>query len=495
MKCLTMVFFTFAALGAQPCKLPQLTGSRTYPGLAESRFCAPASLQVVKGTAQVLFDDSGSMRGYKSALPPLALWSEQALSQVRQYGMEWTSTRGCYFSASRTLAGCTTPSLTPSRFRGAAATTLNVAIDSAAQYDLTVLFTDGASASGGGSADCAAGVDAACVARAMARVLVPRPGEPQGTAGGIWIVPLVALYDGPLYTEQPLDSSQLDPDAIAKRVAAETSANALVRDVKRDSRGLVFYTYNGPRAFFALVLARDVTVGRAFLAALKARMRFSQIQALASVKTYQSGIAAMRPIEVFPGAAAPASLAQSRVLEPVCLTLDARFRAPYQLQVSCANPADEAVVRLETRAEPASPDCVEVLQLPRLSAELKSAGNLNAIRDYAWSGSLTDPARPLSLHIHLLCSKNWSLPRGECQTAANWELRRDFAGTASALFTGKPGSPALGVVHSLTAPEVALAPHRVFQLQETLEKFYRNALTLAPSGGVNQMARLDLCRP
>jgi hypothetical protein len=490
-----LVVFAAAVLGAQPCKLPPLGGLRAHPGMAESRFCAPAKLPAAKGSAQVLFDDSGSMSGYKAALPALALWSEQALSQVRQHGMTWTRTRGCYFSTARSLAGCTSPLLAPSAFRGAGATSLHLAIDSAAQYDLTVLFTDGASASGGGSGDCAGGVDAACVARAMARVLEPRPGEPQGAAGGIWIVPLVALYDGPLYTEQPLDPLQLNPEGIAQRVAAETSTNAIARDPKRDAKGLVVYQYTGPRAFLALILAKNATVGRAFLAALKARMQFSQILGLTSMKAYQSGIAAMRPIEVYPGAAMPVSFAQSRVLEPVCLTLDARVRPPNQLQVTCANPADEAVVRLDARTEPASPDCIEVLQLPRLAADQKPAGTLNAIRDYTWSGSATDPARPLSLSLRVRCSKNWPLAPGQCQTAAIWELRRDYAGTASALFTGKPASPALNAVRSLSVPEVASAPHRVFQLQETLEKFYRNALSVTPAADMSQLARVDICRP
>ena len=483
-----------AALAAQPCRLPPLSGSRTYPGLAESRFCAPAKLPVRNGSAQVLFDDSGSMRGYQSILPALALWSEQALSQVRQYGMEWTKTRGCYFSKARPLNSCATPKLAPYSFRGAASTTLNQAIDSAEQHDLTLIFTDGAGASGDGVGDCATGVDAACVARAMARSLMPRPGDPQGAGGGIWLIPLVATYDGPLYTEQPLDITRFDGEAITQRVSSETAANARIRDPKRDANGLVYYNYHGPRAFLAMVLARNVIVGRAFVAALVARMQFAQIQTLDSVRAYQSGLTAMRPIEIFPGASAPAAFVRSRVLEPVCLTLDARFQAPAKLWITCANQRDDAVVRLDAQVDPPSSDCVSIMQLPQLSAELRMPADAKLIRDFSWGGSMADPARPLSLSMTLSCSKNWPLAKGKCQAAA-WELGRDFPATAAALVATKPLSPALTLIQSLSASEVASVPHRIFQLQETLEKFYRNAQSLTPAGGARELAHVDLCRP
>jgi len=480
-----------AVLIAQPCRLPSLGNNRNYPGLTESRFCAPAKLPVQNGTAQILFDDSGSMRGYQSAVPALALWSEQALSQVRQYGMEWTKTRGCYFSKARPLNSCASPRLSPNGFRGAASTTLNQAIDSAEQHDLTLIFTDGAGATGEAVGDCSSGVDAACVSRAMARSLTPRPGELQGAGGGIWLIPLIATYDGPFYTEQPLDLSRFDAEAITQRVAAETSTNARVRDPKRDATGLVYYSYHGPRAFLALVLARNATVGRAFVAALVARRKFSQIQALDALKSYQSGLTAMPPIEIFPGAAAPATFVRSRLLEPVCRTLDARFQAPSQLWINCANQRDEAVVRLDAKPEPSSSDCVGILQLPKLSSELKIAGDARLIRDFSWSGSMTDPAKPLALSMILSCSKNWPLAKGKCQPAV-WELQRDFPGTAAALVSAKPLTPGLTIMQSLSASEVASVPHRIFQLRETLEKFYRN--TQNPSGA-REFSRVDLCRP
>src|SRR5262245_50080933 len=118
-----------SAAFAQPCLLPKLTGTRAIPCAGEGRFCAPAALSLHQGTAQVLFDDSGSMKGFRAHVAQLALWSEQALSHVRQWGTVWTTTRGCYFSSSRPLRSCSARSLAADGFRGAANTTLHEAID------------------------------------------------------------------------------------------------------------------------------------------------------------------------------------------------------------------------------------------------------------------------------------------------------------------------------------------------------------------------------
>jgi len=104
---------------------------------------------------------------------------------------------------------------------------------------------------------------------------------------------------------------------------------------------------------------------------------------------------------------------------------------------------------------------------------------------------MTDPAKPLALSMILSCSKNWPLAKGKCQPAV-WELQRDFPGTAAALVSAKPLTPGLTIMQSLSASEVASVPHRIFQLRETLEKFYRN--TQNPSGA-REFSRVDLCRP
>jgi hypothetical protein len=327
----------------------------------------------------------------------------------------------------------------------------------------------------------------------MARALAPRPGEPQNAQGGIWIVPLVGLFDGPLYTEQPIAPGEVDQAAISASVSSATATTAVIAK-PRSSNGLLVYDYTGPRALLGVVIARNAAVGRAFVAALYARMAFAQIQPLVSLKQYQKGLAALRAIEIYPGAVPAAEWSRATVLEPTCLTLDARLRTPNSLAVGCPNRSDEAVVRLQARAEPESQDCVILSMLPVLGADFRPAGTLGAIRDHAWAGTPGDAARPLTLSLKLLCSRDWRLKSGQCEPAGAWLLRRDYAASASALISGPANRPAVALVRSLSSPEVATKPHLAFQLQETLEKFYRNALTLTPAGQAPEITHLDLCR-
>ena len=183
----------------------------------------------------------------------------------------------------------------------------------------------------------------------MARALTPHPGEPQGVTGGIWLVPLVAMYQGPIYTEQPIDPKSLDTVQAGANVAADTATSGLVTSPSRTASGLLIYSYRGPRLLLAMVLARNAEVGRAFVAALQARMEFARIQRLSSLKQFRNGLAALRPIEVFPGAIPPVEFTRASVLEPTCRTLDAKLLPPFRLFVNCPNSADQAVVRLDTK--------------------------------------------------------------------------------------------------------------------------------------------------
>jgi hypothetical protein len=486
-----MAFLIAGFAYAQPCTLPKLTGSRAVPGSQEGRFCAPATLPLRQGTAQVLFDDSGSMKGFQNHVSQLALWSEQSLSHVRQWGTSWTATRGCYFSSSRPLRSCTSRSLAANGFRGAADTTLQEAIESASAFDLTVIFTDGAAAAGSGSGDCAGGVDAACAARAMARALTPQPGQAQGVTGGIWLVPLAAMFDGPFFTEQPMDPGSLDTARVQANVAADTATNALLGSPSRTSKGLLVYSYRGPRLLLAMVLARNAEVGRAFVASLSARMSFAQVQRLTALKQFQNGLAALRPIEVYPGAIPPVEFTRASVLEPTCQTLDAKLSSSSMLSVSCANELDRGVVHLETRPSPESSDCVDLVMLPALPTAFSRSGPFKVISDSAWAGQIG--GRPGSAAIQVSCSRRWTPGPSACEKA-EWIYRRDYQASAADLAMGRSPRPAVALIRELTAAEVATRPHRLFQLNEMLEKFYRNAMTLPVAESSGRVAQLQICR-
>lgn len=484
-----------APLWAQNCTLPALPGKQTFPGGMEGRFCSHGQFPVNQATSQILIDDSGSMGGLRGQLGPLKTWFDQALSQGRQNQLEWTSTRACFFSSARPLRGCSTASLDLRQFRGQAETTLHEAIGAAADYDLTVIVTDGASASTHSTGDCAAGVDAACVARAMVRAVSARAGERAGSLGGIWLVPLVALHDGSFYTEQSIAPADLNAPAVAEAVARETSTTARITQMRQNTQGELVYDYTGPRTFLVLIVARQTYLGRAFVAALQARRDFARIRDMKSLSQFRGGLAALPAVELYPGAAVGLRWTRAQLLEPACLTMDLQLRTDGRLEVACSNALDEAVIVLTTAAEPESRDCAQLMMLPALRAEVRSLQPLAAIRDYRWSGSATDSRLPIQLALRVACSKNWRLKSGQCQQAGVVHLRRDLAATAAGLATGAATSPASALIRSISAPSVARAPHRVFQLQETLERFYRTMASTVPSSEGTPLAPIDFCRP
>lgn len=479
---------------APPCQLPALKGERVFPGAEGGRFCTAQRLSVREASYQILVDDSGSMRGMLSQMPVLIAWVEQALSQVRRFDMNWSRSRSCAFSSSRPLAGCSGAQLSPGGLKGAGDTTLDEAISSARDFDLSVLLTDGAGAGGPATRECANGVDAACVGRALAAALQPRAGERAGVRGGVWLLPLLVHHNGPFFTEQLADPSSVDPAAIREAVTSDTRVAVEVSGLRRGASGTLSYQYSGPRVMLLIVIARQTDVGRAFVAALQARREYAQLSAIANFGEYRGGVAVMPAVEVYPGAASGLQWNALRVSQPTCLTLDARLRKDGRLSIGCSNPQDEAVLTLTASAPPDSFDCARLLMLPILRTELRQDRTLRAVRDYAWRGSAQDPARPVQLQLRLGCSAQWrSRLSGACHSAAQVVSRRDTAATIESLVSRKTTSPALSLIHRISSSSVIYAPHKAFQLVETLERFYRTVQPLDASSQEVILGTIDLC--
>jgi hypothetical protein len=69
----------------------------------------------------------------------------------------------------------------------------------------------------------------------------------------------------------------------------------------------------------------------------------------------------------------------------------------------------------------------------------------------------------------------------------------DYRTTVSRLASA-PQSPADRTVEELSASSVIDRPHRLLQLREALEAFYRNILPVRPSTE-DEVARLTFCKP
>ncbi len=491
---LAAALLALGAASAQPCQLPPLKGSKTFPGSNGGRFCTGQRLGVREASHQLLVDDSGSMRGLIGQMPVLLAWIDQALSHMRRFEMTWSRTRACAFSGARPLSGCAGRQLSAANLKGAGDTTLDEAIASARDYDLSVIVTDGAGASGAATRECATGVDAACVGRSLALALQPRAGEKAEPRGGLWMIPLVGHHNGPLFTEQLADPSSVDPASVRQAVTADTSVAVEASGFRRDSAGMLFYQYSGPRSFLLLIIARHTDLGRAFVAALQARMQYAQIGRLEKLGDYRGALSALPALELYPGAAAGLRWANLRVGQPACITLDARLRKDGAISIGCSNPRDEAVVTLTAASAPDSYDCARLLMLPVMRTEIRQDRAFNAIRDHVWRGTAEDPGRPLQLQLQLACSRQWqSRLASSCATAARIVSRRDLPATVESLVSGKGGNQALALLRSISSSSVIYAPHRAFQLVETLERFYRavQPLTASPQDAI--LGSIDLC--
>jgi len=478
---------------AQPCQLPPLAGNAGVPGAGELFYCAPEKPPAPSASLAVLVDDSGSMAGHRAVMPQVLAWLEQASSRLAARGLNLRDSRGCYFSSARPLAQCKDPRPNPRAFQGRGATTLNLAIEFAARFDLAVIITDGVGNVGGGPA-CAAGVDAACLAASLAAALRPRGGEPRTILPGLWIVPLISLFDGTLFTEQAFPPEQFDVQRVTTNVTADTGLAAVVRNPKLDASGLLAYDYRGPRAFLAIVIARPAELGRALLGAMAAAGPFSNVVPAISMKGSPQGLAFLRPIEIFPGIAPRVSGFTAATLDPkACRTLSSKL-AGEQLHIDCPNTLDQGTVYLTAQAAVPSSECLVIQSLPAHTLRLESAGApVSPILDSRWTGSATDPARPLGLSLRLQCRRSWSLPCPKQGLEVSWRVSFDYRATPSRLLA-PARFPAERALAEISATSVIQQPHRLLQLRETLESFYRTVALTWPSAG-QDLARLTLCKP
>jgi hypothetical protein len=472
------------------CKLPPLAGSSAFPGSAV-RWCPPSEPLGTHGNAAVLVDDSASMQGFgKAAIERFAFWMDQSLSQVRQRGAQWVETRGCFFSTARSLSACKTAQLAPQSFQGTRDTSLQEAIEYGSRFQLAVLLTDGSSAAGQDTGECASSVDAACIARALAATLEPHPGESKAISPGIWIVPLVANYDGRFYTEQPIAPDAFDAQTATANSTAESTVQTAIAHPVRGYHNLLEYKYTGPRGLFILILSRDVRLGRAMAGAMMSRRSFSQIGSAASWLDFTGGVAAMPPIEVFPGIVPQIEWTSASGAERACRTVDITFQPAGKLAIACPNDVDRTVLTLRARTTDTGSECVVIRNLPVMTVKARTTMPPASVEDFRWSGSLTDPSSPLAVQIQLQCRNPWHFPSAWLA----WTSARDYAASAARVAGSRPVSTAEQEVFSLSASEVAYRPNRIFQLRELLEKLYRNVRNPAPAEAP-EFGRIAVTKP
>jgi hypothetical protein len=433
------------------------------------------------------------MIGFRSAMTQLDSWVRQAFSHANARIFRPASQRSCYFSAGRGVFGCSsTGSLGPFNPRGD--TNLHEAVRASRDADLTVILTDGVSAGGTrGSGDCAGGVDAACVARALQAAIQTQPGESQEIDRGVWIVPLAAIYDGTFYTEEFVD---FKPGPAVQNIQNETATVATIGSAVVGTDKKVNFPYKGPRALMLIVIGRPLASGRGFVQALMERAPYAQVQALNlqagmhPLKTFQRGLAVLPPVEVFPGYAAPVQwvgrpeIPAPKGVRQTCGTIDFAWNAPATLKIDCAGSGpNEAIFNLRAQASRGPAGCMKMQVLADLRIERQTTAGATPVRGASWTGLE-------ALQLRLACNQDFSVACNSNPYRIAWVGVPDFGATANCLASPICSGATASFVRAMSTDAASEFPHRIYGLRETIERF----LTGVPSGLRTRIAELRICR-
>lgn len=457
---------------------------------------------------QLLLDASGSMNGLTGAMPAVVDWIEHAVSGLRGTSIELSSARTCQFSQRMGVAECVS-GITLQNYHPQSDTNLHRAIRSAAvDADLTFVITDGVAATGvGGDADCASGVDAACVARALSATVEPAVSDSESGAAfaapagdpGIWLLPLLAPFAGTFYTEEPIRLEDFDADATIAGIRTEIERETKIQGMRVGRDGRLNFYYEGPKALLLVIIARRQDLGRDAIASLANQTKLRGVKSAREIKDFAGGIASLPAIEVYPGFLNPVRFDK---LEPVDEhgehkgPLDVAYEAGQQrgtVRLDCppSRPSRGAfLLHPQKRGGSQSGSCVPILQLSAFSLRLEpyrtsDQGSL----DRLLSGyRLTEGD---ALRLELACGYGEPRPCSKAPVLTRWVAVRDYARPAAALADGEGGSPALENVLALSTSRPSLEPHRIFGLAPALQAFYD--LTAAKGTRSLTLADFQIC--
>jgi hypothetical protein len=449
-------------------------------------FCWQRPLQPKRGSVQILIDSSGSMVGFQPSLPPLVNWVQHSISQLQQTTLAVENSRVCQFSQGNGIYNCTNFSQAPIAYRAFGDTNLHEAIRSAKDYGLTFIITDGVAATGSrGVGDCAAGVDAACVARALRDVIHAQSPEGEDIDRGLWIVPLLATYDGTFFTEEPIVPSNFQLADTIQQIRADigVQAQAVVQDPRTGYDGRLIFGYRGPRSMLLIVIARWADVGRAAVQALWERTDYLGVQRIEQMKGFSSGLATFSPIEVYPGfvnSVRWTKLQQSDT-SPTRGTMDVYLETDTTtksyISMTCPkNGSGEGVYGLSgttTTADQRS-GCVPIRLLPAFSFRFRTVNPEDDselsqfLKGYELQGtSYTD------LKLHLACTMTKPRPCGEKPISVQWMAYMSYKKAADGLAAPEGGHSVQQQIIDMSTAHPSREPHRIFAFSKTLEAFYR----------------------
>jgi hypothetical protein len=469
-------------------------------------YCRERSPVPRQAQVQLLIDASGSMNGFTASMPSLVTWVEHAISGLRGSSLNLAGLRTCQFNQRGGLFGCAS-SAALSQYAPASETNLHKAIRAALDADLTFIVTDGVAATGvGGDADCATGVDAACVARALSETIMPEHsgGEGESLLGrgpaepGIWVLPLVTTYEGRFFSEEAISPQDFDPNTTIEQIRSQVEKETVVQDPRLGSDNRLNYFYRGPKALLLIIIARWEGLGRDAVWSLWDQARLRGVTQLKAMREFSTGVGSLPPVEVYPGFLNRIrfeSLVPTDEPSEHSGTLDVAFmpgesRGSIRLDCPPAS-SGEGVYILKGAARwrrQQSAACVPIQQLPAYSLRLESLrGEADKkdietiVRDY--QKEVTEE----TIRLDLVCG---TAPRRPCESqpvTARWNALRDYDRTAAGLAAGETSGSALASVLDTSTAQPSREPHRIYGLAATLQSFYELV-----GGGASRLALADL---
>lgn len=486
------------------CALPVLEDSPESVFVTDRvLYCWQKPLEPRRGSVQVLVDASGSMVGFQKAVPDLVNWIEHAISQLQGSALTIEHSRICQFS--QRLPGgigtCASSYRSMGSYRPSGDTNLHDAIRSAKDHALTFILTDGVAATGTkGSGDCATGVDAACVARALREVVHSEIIGGKGVDWGIWICPLIANYDGTFYTEEPILPTDFNPRETIKRVRSDIGAEVVVQDPHAGPGGHLVFRYRGPRALLLIIIARWTDVGRAATEALWERAEYLGLHRIEEMRASSSRLSTLPPIEVYPGflnSIEWKTLQESDDPNEICGTMDVSFQSdPEKATIGLTCPqggGGEGYYHLtgSSRAVSRVSGCVPIGLLPAFRFRFEPVNQEDAtIVRQLLKGYRREEGSYTNLQLHLACRMNNPRPCPDSPISLQWMAYMNYAEAADCLASPECTHSIHQLVKSLSTAHPSQEPHRIFAFSNTLETFYREVTQDQRSIA---LADLDVC--
>jgi hypothetical protein len=322
---------------------------------------------------------------------------------------------------------------------------------------------------------------------------------------GLWVVPLVGLYDGRLDLEGQTVPPGTTPEAVAANVKQTFSSITLEQTVVALGHAP---TYRGPRIVLLVVLAKDASLGRSFIRHLMERSALSQVQRIGTTTAqYRSGVGVMLPIEVLPGQVprvTAVSAAQDKQTDssfgPIETTSTSRAGG-VDIHVTCTDsqPAWSRVALTFHRSAPASTSdvCSDMISLPSVAlavdAEKSWKGEQGSLRRLIGgvqvaSEGVDARASVLRGEMLLLCPDS-PPPGPDCNAPVPLVLSAviDYRQASQALDLPVGSAPSPDYLTTLSTDVVATEPHKVLGLKSLLRGLLRRFSDRAASVSLASM--------